>query len=159
FLLTRPVTSDRLCTLGLGLLGRELGLDIGAESCTFDPLRADVEINHLSAIDPRRAGRTIRFSKVRLRLSPLQALAGGLQVERLELESPEIVWSVDKPTAASGAAQSSKSCWLQTLRLVHLEYLNVTDAQLAISMGKDRLSLRGVALESHRVAGSYRMHL
>jgi translocation and assembly module TamB len=159
FLLTRPVTSDRLCTLGLGLLGRELGLDIGAESCTFDPLRADVEINHLSAVDPRRAGRTIRFSKVRLRLSPLQALAGGLQVERLELASPEIVWSVDKPVAASGVAQSSKACWLQTLRLVHLEYLNVTDAQLAISIGKDRLSLRGVALESHRAAGSYRMQL
>jgi translocation and assembly module TamB len=122
-------------------------------------LRADVEIAGLRATDIHRAGRVIELSRVRMRLSPLQALAGGLQIERLELEGPEINWALDRPSRAPTVSPAPKTCWLQTLRLVHLDYLRIAGGQVALSMGEDHLSLRAVALESTRASGNYRVRL
>ncbi len=158
-LLTRPGTSDRLCALGLSVLGRELGLRVEATSCRLDPLRADVEITGLRVTDPKRGDRYLKLPMVRLRLSPLQALAGGLQIDRLEIEAPQVNWALDAPATKPPPALVAPKCWVQALGLVHLDYLDLEDGQVTLSLGGDRLSLEGIRVESTRASGTYHAQL
>src|ERR1700687_5646011 len=81
--LKNPAVSNRVCTLGLGLAGKALGMDIAWQRCTIDPLRAGVPITELSLTSKERATDRITAESLALGLRPLQALAGGLRVEQL----------------------------------------------------------------------------
>jgi translocation and assembly module TamB len=155
-LLTRPGTSDRLCSLGLSVLGRQIGLKLEAASCRLDPLRADMEISGLQVTDPKRSDRRLQLPRVRMRLSPLQALAGGLQIDRLEVESPQVSWALDAPTSSLPPPLPGAPCWVQALGLARLDHLLVRDGQVTLTLGGDRLALQGVQVESTRASGTYR---
>ncbi|HUB07189.1 MAG TPA: hypothetical protein VMB50_09310, partial [Myxococcales bacterium] len=79
-ILRTPRVANRLCSAGVKLLGRQLGLAASVEACRIDPLSARVRISGIHASDPASPERSVEIASVDLRLNPLRALASGLWI-------------------------------------------------------------------------------
>ena len=153
--LRRPELAQRLCLASAALAGRELGLSIGVESCRIDPLSASIELTRFAghALDEPKDHFSVE--RIELRLRPLQALAGGLWVERISLTGLDLDWRLAGGARASRRSLLSGGCWSHALRLVHVEELEVRDARVRTSLGPVALDLPRLTVRSTLQRGVY----
>lgn len=159
-LLRRPETATAICRLGATALGRELHLDVTFESCTLDPLTAGLRVRGLRAVNPKARERDqVSVDVIELRLRPLQALAGGLQIERLDLQGLKVLWAIGDKPDPKPKSSVPMACWVGILKLVHVESLSVRDASLDMAFPGGRAAMPQVTLASELSHGVYRLRL
>ncbi len=155
--LRRPAVANRLCSVGVGLLGRQLGLTASLRSCRIDPFDASLRLDGLRAVDRKNEGDVVAVDVIDLRLRPLQSLAGGLWVERLRISGVSVKW----PGAPSEKPKpeglfKGGPCWTRVFKLVHIEDLELEDARVEADLGEARVALTGIAARSLLAKGIYR---
>ena len=140
-LLRRPPVANTLCRAAAAIAGRELGLSVAVGSCRLDPLDARLELLDVNARDPRAGGREIAIDSIDVAFRPLQAVLGGLWVRRLEIQGGHAAWRSAPGHPMEKRPGSAGPCWIDWLRLVHVEQLALHRIQLAIDLGEEHVDV------------------
>ncbi|MHB8420689.1 MAG: translocation/assembly module TamB domain-containing protein [Myxococcales bacterium] len=154
-LLETPRFADRICSAGVQILGRQLGLSVDIRACQIDPLSARIRVAGLHAVDPRQPARSASIDAVDLRLNPFKALASGLWIERLSVSGLSLDWRRGSLPPPAGGRASPGRCWTRLLRLVHVEQLAVAGRAIRIEVDGGTLSLDAVTALSRLERGVY----
>src|SRR5277367_4667251 len=91
--LQRPATAQTICRLGTTALGDALGVKLEFDACSLEPLTATLRLSGLRGTSPDKS-RSLSVDSLEVRLRLLQALAGGLRIERLDVTGLKIHWTV-----------------------------------------------------------------
>ncbi|MHB1846238.1 MAG: hypothetical protein ACYCWW_15555, partial [Deltaproteobacteria bacterium] len=155
YLLKRPAFANTLCRAGASLVGRELGLSVAVGSCRVEPLSAKLILLDVLARDPVSAGREVAIDSIELALRPLQAVAGGLWVRRLGISGLRVTWrAAPRPPAPPRLVHGP--CWIDWLRIVHVEELELHRAQLALNVGGEPVDVASLEVETRLRSKVYR---
>jgi translocation and assembly module TamB len=154
--LRRPAVANRLCSMGVGLLGRQLGLATHVDRCRIDPLDARLRLKGLRAVDRKNEADVVTIDSIEVRLRPLQSLAGGLWVERLVVSGVSVAWPGTREKQPQPPTLFKGPCWTRVFKLFHVEDLEVEDAKMEADIGGVHVALAGVAARSLLEKGVYR---
>jgi len=137
---------DALCRELAKRIQAETGQPFHAEACRVRPLRLAVEARALRVGPPEVP--LFQAEAVRLRLAPLQALEGALEVAELEVERPRIVARIPRREGPAAA------CPPPALNRVQVRALRVTDGSLDLTLpGGEGLRVRRFEISTTRPAG------
>ncbi len=137
---------DTLCRELALRIQAETGQPFHAEACRVQPLGLALEARALR-IGPAEAP-IFRADRVRLRLAPLQALEGALEVAEVEVERPRIVARLPPREGPAGA------CPPPALARVHVRALRVTDGALDLTLpGGEAVRVRRFDIQAGRPGG------
>jgi len=137
---------DGLCRELAGRIRAETGQPFHADSCRVQPLRLAVEARGLRVGPPEAP--LFQAEVVRLRLAPLQALEGTLEVAEMEVVRPRIAARI--PRSEGPAAV----CPPPALGRVNVRALRVTDGSLELFLpGGEAVRVRRFELSTARPGG------
>jgi translocation and assembly module TamB len=107
---------------------RAAGLPLVAESCRVDPLRLEVEAGPIQ-LGPLEAP-FLRADRLRLRLAPVQALGGALELAEVELVRPRLTAAIPAPDPSRPKVR----CPPQALSSLHVERLSISEGALDLGL-------------------------
>ncbi len=123
-LLRTPWAGRELCRLAAIRVRASTGLTLELGSCRVDPLRLAVEARDVRLGPP--GAEPFRAEAVRLRLAPVQALGGALDLAAVELTRPRVV--ADLP--ARDPSRPAAACPPPALSRVRIDTLRVSEGSL-----------------------------
>jgi translocation and assembly module TamB len=154
--LRRPETARDICRFGAAALGKELGLEVTFDSCALEPLTATLRISGLRATSPK-GDRSLSLDSLQLRLRFLQALAGGLRIERLDIAGLRVRWTdTGQPEPKKPI---NRPCWTSSLKLFHIEELSLQGESVEMALPKGHAELKDLDVTSQLVHGAYRLQV
>jgi len=137
---------DALCRELASRIQAETGQPFQAEACRVHPLELAVEARGLR-IGPAEAP-LFQAEAVRLRLAPLQALEGALEVAELEVQRPQIAARLPRREGPPAA------CPPPALARVHLQALRVSEGSLELGLpGGEAVRVRRFDVSTTRPRG------
>ncbi len=154
-LLETPRFADRICSTGLALLGRQLGMDATLETCRIDPLTARVRISGLQATEPSEPQRRLSVDAIDLQLNPFRALASGLWIRHLSITGVSLSWPAVTSAPKSRGPKSPGPCWARFMRLVHVQDLELSTGQIVFDLNVARVALASVGARVRLQNGVY----
>ncbi len=155
--LRRPETAQAICRFAASALGESLGMSVHYTQCSLEALTATLTLSGVKGTSIDGRGHEVSLEGVEVRLRPLQALAGGLQIERLRLTGLRIHWTTPADLVKAVSSPKGSGCWSRPLKLVHVEALEIQDASAEIDVPGGQVALQDIQIASKLSRGVYHL--
>lgn len=137
---------DIACSYARRQLPRLAGRTVQIGACRLDPLRSAVELIGVSVVGTGADEPDFAVDRVRVRLRPIQAFAGRVRIDRVELDRPRV-----RVTAARRSAPMapSKDCALgEALDRVEIGNLHIDAGRVEVTGGGLGVVVDGVSVRA-----------
>ncbi|QSQ13542.1 translocation/assembly module TamB domain-containing protein [Myxococcus landrumensis] len=134
--LRMPGTWEVACTMARRHLPDVLGLDVGIGRCELDPLGSRVVVHGFSLFLPGEDTPLVAADTAEVQLGFLRPFSGRLSLALVRAERPRVTLDVSKPSTEP--SKKSQGCFLAPLEHVRIAKLDVTGAELRLTLPEGR---------------------